>query len=266
MNCRLPEVGSSRKRGLTLIELVVVLVILVILTTLQVPVLRKARARACETVCGNNLKQIALAAMQYSDDKRFFPHIAKISVLDGDYTSTTSAQCLRSLVYFNYLDNPAAFVCPSSVDSAAPLTESQKQDIRKWSWKKCTEVSDTTRPPIVHADSNDRALNDPGMASLSYGWTRRGLTSNTLGSETLAADKARRQGDTVGSSGRRAHTGQMIGNHEDRMNFVGADAHTSCVKPESDCGCMTTGSTFPSISGACTLYGGDGFFGVLADE
>ena len=263
MNQRPPRPRSLRSGGVTLVETLVALAVVGLGVLLLAPALLKTRGEANRTHCGNNLKQIGLAALQYSDDKRWFPHVAAISSLDGGYDSNTAARCLRSLVHFNYLDNPESFVCPSGIDSPAPLTTRQKMDIRLWSWKENADAEDATKPPLVREDVNDRALNDPEMTTLSYGWTRRGLTSNTMSSIALAGDKARRQHDDQGFSPYHdAHYGPMIGNHEDCMLIVATDAHTQRLTPNSDG--LNTGSSSASISG--TANGGDGYLGVLADE
>src|SRR5581483_3337466 len=56
--------------------------------------------------CRSNLRQIALGAIQYVDDKRFFPHVHKISELDGDARTNDAPRSLRALFHFDYLDAP----------------------------------------------------------------------------------------------------------------------------------------------------------------
>jgi type II secretory pathway pseudopilin PulG len=67
------NLNATRRRGITLVEVVVVIFIVALLLALIIPAIQQAREAARRTQCKNNLKQIGLALHNYHDTFNTFP-------------------------------------------------------------------------------------------------------------------------------------------------------------------------------------------------
>lgn len=102
---KLPDKGDfeMNRRGFTLIELLVVIAIIAILAAILFPVFAQARAKARQTSCLSNMKQIGLAAMQYIQDyDETFPR----SVFYADPTDPYAAVNFSGSATWDNVVNP----------------------------------------------------------------------------------------------------------------------------------------------------------------
>jgi prepilin-type N-terminal cleavage/methylation domain-containing protein len=74
---------SGRRNGFTLVELLVVIAIIGILVAMLLPAVQAAREAARRSQCQNNVRQIALALLNFHDVKKEFPHGAYTHPVDG---------------------------------------------------------------------------------------------------------------------------------------------------------------------------------------
>jgi prepilin-type N-terminal cleavage/methylation domain-containing protein len=117
-------VVNLRKKGFTLVELLVVISIIALLLSITMPGLQRAREQAKRTVCRSNLKSLGLAFHLYGNDwKNFLPPWWEKDSIGRPMIHPCKLDCLtelnasggdRGLIFPRYINNPNIFFCPNN--------------------------------------------------------------------------------------------------------------------------------------------------------
>jgi prepilin-type N-terminal cleavage/methylation domain-containing protein/prepilin-type processing-associated H-X9-DG protein len=106
----------SKRRGFTLVELLVVIGIIAVLIAMLLPALSKAKEQANRVACQSNLKQLGIALSLYTSDyKGWFPACGA-NVVAEDWIHWQRARQIDqgSIVkYFGKKFSPGVYRCPS---------------------------------------------------------------------------------------------------------------------------------------------------------
>ncbi|NLO04248.1 MAG: DUF1559 domain-containing protein [candidate division WS1 bacterium] len=121
------------RRGFTLIELLVVIAIIAILAAILFPVFARAREKARQTSCLNNMKQLGTAALMYAQDYDEVWHLYRSYVTGSDAWPHHIVP---------YIMNDQIMKCPSRPNQSNFAYGVNYNHLRQWPLAKVTHPSE----------------------------------------------------------------------------------------------------------------------------
>lgn len=143
------------QRGFTLIELLVVIAIIGVLVALLLPAVQQAREAARRSQCKNNLKQLALALVNFHDNKRGFPTSDDSGWGNWKEQSESSVQPSWHVVILPYLEQAAMY----NYFQTAPIPNNTDipsiHAVKTFGYHRCpSDPYDTSNPWTNYAGCN----------------------------------------------------------------------------------------------------------------
>jgi prepilin-type N-terminal cleavage/methylation domain-containing protein/prepilin-type processing-associated H-X9-DG protein len=235
----LMSIGRN-KRAFTLIELLVVIAIIAILASILFPVFARARENARRASCQSNLKQIALAVMQYTQDyDEKFPLVVVAASSISPNNPYGWADALQP-----YAKSTQLFQCPSEIEGATNDPKSTAPGYSDYWYNRMLSgqsqaAIDSVSQTVLNGDGNGNSsqYNTNGCNSVASGLTAS--TACTNNPPILS----------MGST-------NMLGRHLDGANFSFADGHVKWLKGTGTSGDMHKSSAVFNNTVAAADAGG----------
>ncbi len=165
------EIRNQKSRAFTLVELLVVITIIGILISLLLPAVQSAREAARRLQCSNNLKQMALAALNHEQAQGFLPTggwgYGWVGDPDLGFGKTQSGGFFYNLLPF--MEQLALHDLGKGVtDDATKDTYAQQMASTPLAALSCP----SRRQPVATAvrTGHDTMVNLPALSSCSSGW------------------------------------------------------------------------------------------------
>jgi prepilin-type N-terminal cleavage/methylation domain-containing protein/prepilin-type processing-associated H-X9-DG protein len=212
---------TSKRSAFTLIELLVVIAIIAILAAILFPVFAKAREKARQSACVSNLKQCALAIMQYTQDYDEILPPRKI------FDPAKNGDVNWRVVVHPYTKNLDVYTCPSNPDKDAPAADAGVGPAVAYRTSYSANGIDWT-PPMTELG---------GTTPMGRGGRAVSLAAMMRPAECVLVTEQKAIPNGTVRSGfsylvmERTDFGQLLFGHSGMPTFLFADGHVKSLKP-----------------------------------